>query len=602
MTTERFQILEEIGRGTRSVVYRARDLLLDRDVALKVYDRSLHTSPLREHFLGEARAMASVEHPNVVSLWGIEERDDELRIALALVEGQTLTSVQRPLPARRITEIGRDLCSALGSLHARGLLHRDLRPENVMLRPDGTAVLLDFGVERSLPNPDAVTDFDEFDAPELEAGRAFTPATDVYALARLLLWLGKGRLKDPLASVVARASSVLAAERTPDPEAFSIELAPCLDARPERPFGRLVAGVAVIAGITLATAQWTGDGSATPSDSGPSAARSEGDPDLPPWLARGTDRQIAFTEAVLAMPWRETFEGRRPAPLPANAVVLRVPEDFPLVQDAYEESPDGAYIVLGPGDHAVRPLLADQPKAVTLVGREGAAKTALLSQPSDLGPAAVIFAKVPGASVTVLGLTLAYGSGYKIFNEDNGRYIKAGGGILAQHESRIVIEDCIVCCNGLGGSSYGGALATATGGSIEIRDSLVVANFSKLNSCIACIDEGTMVAERCTFTRNTSSGDNVSMGCLSVLRKGSIRLDQCIVWENASWSGIGRDFTTSAMQESGLGNIVIERSITYEPYPGPGNRSLDPQFRDPDRGDFRLQPGVPWNDRGCFRE
>ena len=598
MTTERFQIIGEIGRGSRSVVYRARDVLLDREVALKVYARSSHTAPIREHFLGEARALAAVEHPHVVSLWGIEERDDELRIALALVEGEPLTAARRPLSARRIAEIGRDLCSALGSLHARGLLHRDLRPENVMLRPDGSAVLLDFGVERSLPHPEAVTDFDEFDAPELRAGDAFTAGTDVYALARLMLWLGGGRLPEPLASVVARATRAEIAERTPDPETLSIELVPCLAVRPARPYRLLAAGVAVAAGLALGAAQWIpGDGGDSP------APRAETDVDAGDgWLVRGEGLQIRFAELVRAMPWRTTFEGRVPDPLPADAVVLRVPEEFATVQEAYDASADGAFIVIGPGDHGVRPLLADQAKTVTLVGLEGAARTALLALPSDLEPSPVVFTNAPGATVFVRGLTLAMGNGYKLFNKDNGRYIKAGGGVIAQSESRIVLEDCIVCCNGLDGSAFGGALTTASGGALELRDCLVVANYATLNSCIACIDDGTMVAERCTFTRNAASGDNVSMGGFTVLREGSIRLDQCIVWDNAAWTGIGRDYTTPEIQASGLGEIVIERSITYQPYPGSGNRSVDPRFRDPERGDYRLQSGVPWNDRGCFRD
>jgi serine/threonine protein kinase len=595
MTNERFQILGEIGRGSRSVVYRARDVLLDREVALKVYARSSHTAPIREHFLGEARALASVEHPHVVSLWGIEERDDELRIALALVEGEPLTAAKRPLPARRIAEIGRDLCSALGSLHARGLLHRDLRPENVMLRPDGSAVLLDFGVERSLPNPEAVTDFDEFDAPELRAGDAFTQATDVYALARLMEWLGRGRLPEPLLGVVSRATREDIAERTPDPETLSIELAPCLDAETRRPYRLFAAVAALVAVVALGATQWRSGDDPVP------RAESSSDEDAA-WLVRGEGFQIRFADLVRAMPWRATFEGRVPQPLPDDAVVLRVPEEFATVQEAYDACADGAFIVLGPGDHGVRPLLADQAKTVTLVGLEGAARTALLALPSDLEPSPVVLTNTPGATVFVRGLTLAMGNGYKLFNKDNGRYVKAGGGVIAQKESRIVLEDCIVCCNGLDGSAFGGALATFSGGALELRDCLVVANYATLNSCIACIDDGTMVAERCTFTRNAASGDNVSMGGFTVLREGSIRLDQCIVWDNAAWTDIGRDYTTPEIQASGLGEIVIERSITYQPYPGAGNRSVDPRFRNPDRGDFRLQPGVPWNDRGCFRE
>jgi hypothetical protein len=94
---------------------------------------------------------------------------------------------------------------------------------------------------------------------------------------------------------------------------------------------------------------------------------------------------------------------------------------------------------------------------------------------------------------------------------------------------------------------------------------------------------------------------HVSMAQFTVLRDATIQLDSCIVWANASWSGFGRDFTTPSLQADGLGKITVTRSITQTPYAGEGNRAIDPRFVDPDAGDFRLQPGVPWTGVGCFR-
>jgi hypothetical protein len=593
MSEERFEILGELGRGSRSRVFRALDRRLGREVALKVYRKAVETSPLHDAFLREAQALASIDHPNVVALWGIEEKGDELRIALALVDGEQLASQVRPLPPHRIASIGRDLCAALGSLHGRGLLHRDLRPENVMLRPDGSAVLLDFGVERSLPDAGQVTDFDEFDAPELRNGAPFTASTDLYALARLLLWLGRGRLAEPLAAVVARATHDDPAKRFADAESFSIELAPCLQPVAARPWRHLAAGLGAFALLVAVLVPWLPSESVpnTPEDTGPVESAPQSDPVTPDtWLEATTD-----------MPWRATFAGRTPTPPPEGVEIVRVPEDETTIQDAYNRVADGGHILVAPGEYQVHPLRADDPKSVILQSTGGAAVTGLFGDHDNFKREPTVLGRGPDSRLVIRGFTIAHGNGLETFNEDNKRTVLGGGGVIADDGASIVIEDCIVCSNGWGGSSWGAALSTRKGGSLEIHDSLVVANVSRLNSAVACIDEGTLVASGCTFTRNLARNDNVSMAQFTVLRDATIQLDSCIVWDNASWSGFGRDFTTPSLQADGLGKITVTRSITQTPYAGEGNRAIDPRFVDPDAGDFRLQPGVPWTGVGCFR-
>lgn len=593
MSEERFEILGEIGRGTRSRVYRALDRRLGREVALKVYPKQAESSPLHDAFLREAQALASIDHPNVVALWGIEEQQDELRIALALVDGELLAHQERPLDPQEIARIGRDLCAALGSLHTRGLLHRDIRPENIMLRPNGSAVLLDFGVERSLPDAGQVTKFDEFDAPELREGAPFTAATDLFALARLLLWLGEGRLSEPLASVVTRATHAAPDQRFQDAESFSIALAPCLQAQVARPWQPLAAGLGGFVLLVAVLVPWLPSES-TP-DTGANATAA------PSTEAANEQTPEAWLKATADMPWRQTFAGRLPPPVPEGIEVVRVPEDEPSIQDAYNRVSDGGTILVSPGDYEVHPLRADDGKSVILQSTGGAAVTGIFGDHDNFKREPTVLARGPASRLVIRGFTIAHGNGLEVFNEDNKRTVLGGGGVVADDDATVVIEDCIVCNNGWGGSSWGAALSTRKRGAIEIRDSLVVANVSRLNSAVACIDEGSLVASRCTFTRNLARNDNVSMGHFTVLREASIAIDSCIIWDNASWSGFGRDFTTPALQPDGLGKITVTRSITHLPYPGEGNRAIDPRFVDPDGGDFRLQADVSWSDVGCFR-
>lgn len=194
-----YEILEELGRGTFARVYRARDRALEREVALKVLrrDAGLPESGWKR-FLEEARALASLDHPNIVRVHGVEETEHGIVLALELVQGQTLEEWAQehgPVSAEEAARIGGELCKALAAIHGTGLLHGDVKPANVMLADDGRVVLLDFGVAGSLNDAagPARQGTPLFMAPEqLGAGEELTAAVDEYALGVLLYWLVSG--------------------------------------------------------------------------------------------------------------------------------------------------------------------------------------------------------------------------------------------------------------------------------------------------------------------------------------------------------------------------------------------------------------------------
>src|SRR5215208_1155989 len=138
------------GRGGMGVVYRARQLALDRLVSLKVVAAGLADDPaFRERFRRESKIAASLDHPNVIPVFGAGEEDGLAWIAMRYVEGDDLRSLVRregPLEARRAAHIVSQVAAALDAAHAIGLVHRDVKPANVLLGPGDHVYLTDFGL------------------------------------------------------------------------------------------------------------------------------------------------------------------------------------------------------------------------------------------------------------------------------------------------------------------------------------------------------------------------------------------------------------------------------------------------------------------------
>jgi two-component system LytT family response regulator len=148
-----YEIVAEIGRGGMSVVYRARDLRLEREVALKILSPDRLADPeLRRRFVQEARAAAAVQHPNVAVVHEIDEAESVAFIAMELIRGERLSDTLRrgALPAARALDVAVDVAQGLAEAHQRGIVHRDLKPANVVVTDAGHVKIIDFGVAKLL--------------------------------------------------------------------------------------------------------------------------------------------------------------------------------------------------------------------------------------------------------------------------------------------------------------------------------------------------------------------------------------------------------------------------------------------------------------------
>jgi eukaryotic-like serine/threonine-protein kinase len=171
----RYRIIGRLGAGGMGEVYRARDEQLDRDVAVKVLPSSAFDDPTaRARLLREAKAAAALNHPNVCTVYEVGEVDGRTYIAMELVEGQTLSTMllSGPLPPDRVVHFGRQLADALTHAHDRGVVHRDLKSNNVIVTPDGRIKVLDFGLAKRTVDVDMTAAITEMHASLTQAGTA----------------------------------------------------------------------------------------------------------------------------------------------------------------------------------------------------------------------------------------------------------------------------------------------------------------------------------------------------------------------------------------------------------------------------------------------
>ncbi|MFF8833270.1 serine/threonine-protein kinase [Streptomyces sp. NPDC015131] len=222
----RFALVSRLGSGGMGTVWRARDVALDREVALKEVrppdpalveaDPGL-AAQVRERAVREARALARLSSPHVVTIHQIVEPADGSHpwIVMELVEGRSVYDrlAEGPLPVPDVTRLGREVLAALRAAHGAGVQHRDVKPANVLLRPDGTAVLTDFGIAALSGTTSRLTatgdliGSPEYIAPERVRGEEGNPASDLWSLGMLLYVAAEGhhplRRATGLATVVA---------------------------------------------------------------------------------------------------------------------------------------------------------------------------------------------------------------------------------------------------------------------------------------------------------------------------------------------------------------------------------------------------------------
>src|SRR5271156_3306736 len=139
-----YEILAPIGAGGMGEVYRARDTKLERDVAIKVLPAALaQDSELLARFEREAKVLASLNHPNIATIHGVEESGSVRALVMELVPGESL---QGPLPLESALNYAKQIADALEAAHEKGIIHRDLKPANIMITPAGVVKVLDFGL------------------------------------------------------------------------------------------------------------------------------------------------------------------------------------------------------------------------------------------------------------------------------------------------------------------------------------------------------------------------------------------------------------------------------------------------------------------------
>jgi serine/threonine protein kinase len=231
-TLAHYEILEKIGEGGMGEVYRARDLQLDRDVAVKLLPEAWTRDSGRIRRLErEAKTLASLEHPNIATVYGFHEDHGAHLLVMELVDGSALTAFisEEGLPLDRLLDIGIPLASAISFAHARGVVHRDLKPANVMLDSSGRLRVLDFGLatlRTAAPDEDAdatlqaltgegeIAGTVAYMAPEQLEGRVVDARADVFAIGVMLHELAAGNRPFRADSAAGLASAILRDEPT----------------------------------------------------------------------------------------------------------------------------------------------------------------------------------------------------------------------------------------------------------------------------------------------------------------------------------------------------------------------------------------------------
>ncbi len=202
----RYRLYDPIGRGAMGIVWRGRDELLARDVAVKEVQITSHASPadaevLYQRTLREARTAARLSHPSVVTVFDVVEENGSPWIVMELIDARSLDQViteDGPLPPEQAADLGASLISALATAHSAGVLHRDVKPSNVLVTKEGQAVLTDFGIatfseDLGITQAGMVVGTPGFTAPERIRGDIATPASDLWSLGATLYAAVEGR-------------------------------------------------------------------------------------------------------------------------------------------------------------------------------------------------------------------------------------------------------------------------------------------------------------------------------------------------------------------------------------------------------------------------
>ena len=233
-TLSHYKVLEKIGQGGMGEVYRAEDTNLSREVAIKVLPEQFTQDPQRlARFEREAKLLASLNHPNIAAIYGLEEADGVRFLALELVPGETLQErvSKGPLPVEEALEVCRQIAEGVEAAHAKGVIHRDLKPANVKVTPEGKVKILDFGLAKAFEAETPVTDISQsptlteemtragvilgtaaYMSPEQAKGEAVDKRADIFAFGCVLYELLTGRRAFQGETIAETIAAVLKSE------------------------------------------------------------------------------------------------------------------------------------------------------------------------------------------------------------------------------------------------------------------------------------------------------------------------------------------------------------------------------------------------------
>lgn len=232
LLNNRYQLLERIGSGGMSDVFRARDLMLERSVAIKVlHETYSNDNAFQQRFRQEARAAANLSHPNIVTVHDFGLDHGQLFIVMEHIPGKDLKTILRQRGRYSVEEaipLMVQACAGIGYAHRAGLVHCDVKPHNMIVTPDGRLKVTDFGIARALSTimpderADVVWGSPQYFSPEQAAGEAPSPASDVYSLGVVLYEVLTGALpftaptSEELARLHLEASPIPPSEYVPD--------------------------------------------------------------------------------------------------------------------------------------------------------------------------------------------------------------------------------------------------------------------------------------------------------------------------------------------------------------------------------------------------
>lgn len=418
----RFVVVRELGRGGMGVVYLARDPALDRPVALKVLPPRIAKDPVRRRrLLLEAAAAARVRHPNVAEVFEVGEADGCVFVAMAYIDGRSLRELMgSPLAPARCVGLARQLLAGLGAVHAAGLVHRDVKPDNVIVDPSGVVHLLDLGIAKRSHDTDRDVRDDEltllhtddgaivgtpaYMSPEQAVGDAIDLRSDVFSFGVLMYELLVGHRPFERTTRIDRLAAVMEAEVTPPHhlvpaigEGLSAVVLRCLS---RDPLQRFESAAAIIEALTDAES-----GRSPPVDvRSPTRAELTSASALPRVSRRGAKARNLAAAAVVAVAAvataRGAIDGHRAASTP---VVRRSVALVPFVDDTGDATL--AWLSTGLTVHAAAVLAASgevrvlpRPRTVLLARDLGVAPHQALSAAQRQA-----LSRALGASVLVTG-------------------------------------------------------------------------------------------------------------------------------------------------------------------------------------------------------